>query len=920
MIDNLPRRQMGPAKLLERGQALDAVQQSLEQARSGTGNALFVLGEAGLGKTSVLEAARRAAAGRLHLAAARGEAMEELLPFGVIEQLMEALGEADALWPDRASAESQAPHYRVLRALRSPQQPLLVTIDDLQLADPDSLGVIAFLARRLAGLPVALIASLRPWPPEAERLLRGLVARGFARVERLKPLSRQATEALLAARAGGRVSPASTAGAWELCGGNPLLLHQVGEALARGERLPPAGRASELGKTLLLWRFAGLDSQGVQCARAASILGDRFRSELPAAIAGADDLRAEESLVRSGVLVEEGDGTLRFAHPLFGQALYEDLGHALRRRLHARAFEILVERGLHAEAVEHAIRAELTGDPRAVAIVHDAGRAALERGAVATASTQLEAAAKLAGAKPSSDLLRDLCQALAACGRTGEAAEFGHKLLADSSLSWQERLDALCTYGRCQYLLGAADRGEGSLAQAASLAIEHGAPELAVDPLLDQSQSAWATGGPARALPLARRARELARAGCQPLLRLRADAVWGRLAAETGDVSAAAAMAPVVELLTDGRLALDAGELAWPWATIYHAVAYLSDAERYGEVERILARARKAMSEAGAPTALARLARDIAINELRRGRIEGALAEAEIAREFAELAPRVLAYADVVQAEALAWSGRADESENLLTAAEEIAAGEWSVRLWVAHVRGMRLLWENSPEAAAQFRLAEELTLAAGIGEPSQTPWQAHALAAHVAAGQLEDARRVIAWLERGESELPRRWPRIAAALGRALVADAEGESEIAEDRFRAALALHRQAELPLQRVEALLAYGSFLRRAGQSVRSRSPLADALQTAESLGAVVLADEARRELSLARGRRRRRDADREELTAAERRVADLAAEGLSNAEIARALYLSVNTVQTHLKHIYAKLGIRSRRELMIRRTG
>jgi DNA-binding CsgD family transcriptional regulator len=159
------------------------------------------------------------------------------------------------------------------------------------------------------------------------------------------------------------------------------------------------------------------------------------------------------------------------------------------------------------------------------------------------------------------------------------------------------------------------------------------------------------------------------------------------------------------------------------------------------------------------------------------------------------------------------------------------------------------------------------------------------------------------------------RWPRIAVHVGRACLHARVGEDEAADEHFRAALALHQEVDLPLHRTEALLAYGTYLRRRGRSVDARVPLAEARQIAEATDAAWLAERARRELALAGGRRRRAAADRDQLTAAERRVAELAAEGLANGEIARQLVLSVNTIESHLRRIYAKLSISSRRELM-----
>ena len=126
-------------------------------------------------------------------------------------------------------------------------------------------------------------------------------------------------------------------------------------------------------------------------------------------------------------------------------------------------------------------------------------------------------------------------------------------------------------------------------------------------------------------------------------------------------------------------------------------------------------------------------------------------------------------------------------------------------------------------------------------------------------------------------------------------------------------MTLHSQVDLPLEWLQTLLEYGRFLRRSGHVQAARPLLAQAAELADSAGALWLAGQAGEELRVAGGRRRAKP-DPGELTAQERRVAELAASGASNAEIAGALYVSVNTVETHLRHVYAKLGIRSRGKL------
>jgi DNA-binding CsgD family transcriptional regulator len=298
----------------------------------------------------------------------------------------------------------------------------------------------------------------------------------------------------------------------------------------------------------------------------------------------------------------------------------------------------------------------------------------------------------------------------------------------------------------------------------------------------------------------------------------------------------------------------------------------------------------------------------------RRGRLEQSLAEAELALQFAELTPGVLPYAELAQAEALAWLGEFERSEEHCAAAERQAGEQWFARLWLTHVRGMRMLWQGDPHASDELLEAERVTGEAGVREPCVALWQAHAVAAHLASGRAADAQRVTEWLEECARPLPCRWPRIAAELGRALIAERAGADDVAHLHYGSALELFEHVDLPLQRIEALLWHGAFLRRQRHLLEARSRLAEALQLAERVAASWLAQAAHAELGLARGRRRRAAETRDGLTGAERRVVELAARGLSNREIAGQLVVSVNTVQTHLKHAYAKLGVSSRHQL------
>jgi DNA-binding CsgD family transcriptional regulator len=178
----------------------------------------------------------------------------------------------------------------------------------------------------------------------------------------------------------------------------------------------------------------------------------------------------------------------------------------------------------------------------------------------------------------------------------------------------------------------------------------------------------------------------------------------------------------------------------------------------------------------------------------------------------------------------------------------------------------------------------------------------------------VDDGRRLMSALQAVTERLPCRWPRTVIATSRAALAEREGDRVGAESHFVDALRLHTSMEMPLADVETLIRYGGFLRRGRELRRARAALARALEIAEGVGAGRLAGLARAELGAAGGRRRHKPVV-DELTPAESRVAELAREGLSDKQIARHLTISVKTVEAHLQHVYRKLGVNSRRELM-----
>src|SRR5438270_2804678 len=179
---------MPRASIWERDGALGAIQRLLSEAGEGRGRSLFIVGEAGLGKTTMVESAQLAAASDFRISIGRGDAAESTLPFGIIDQALRGLGfrpRTGRKAVRQPPLQARATHlYGAEQFLEGLASPSLILLDDLHWADEDSLALLSFLCRRIGNLPIALIGTLRPWPPAALPAYRTLTNAGDASMER----------------------------------------------------------------------------------------------------------------------------------------------------------------------------------------------------------------------------------------------------------------------------------------------------------------------------------------------------------------------------------------------------------------------------------------------------------------------------------------------------------------------------------------------------------------------------------------------------------------------------------------------------------------------------------------------------------------------------------------------------------------
>jgi DNA-binding CsgD family transcriptional regulator len=913
--------------LLEREQATEAVSAALRRAARGEASVLFVVGEPGLGKTSILADCCARASG-FSLAWADCSELEQAIPFGLLDRLLGGLGAPATTLGSyvEGSREARLSRYAgILGWLRtSAPSPLLLAVDNLHWGDLDSVELLSLLCRRLDGLRVAVVASTRPWPSTALDQARSLAHDRFAELERLRPLSNAASGALLEQRLGPELPEGFVEPACHACAGNPLLLSEVAEARRHGENLLN-GCANTLGERVFLPRFAGVGAPGLRWARAASVLGSRFRPDAVRRLSGQsapEASEAAEALCAAGLVRGLPGGTAEFVHPLFRQALYDDMAPPTRQGLHASALMALLEEGAApAEAAPHALGAHLKGDPKAIAVLAAAGRQALAAGAAATAAEHFQAALCLAGAFAQPDLQLEFAQACLLTGKVDLALEALSQLLGRDDLTDSDRVAGVRLQARV--LLASARQSEAKqrFGEASDLAARSDV-DLAAEILLDAAFMAHLFEDPSEAIGTVRRAAGMVRGSPTAGQTLRKAAFHAEvnLACIGGDPSDLDVMASAA------RADLELHDHAPPWQRppwggdlVFGYTGLAKISERFDDCLEIVAVLMEEARSHGATLSYQTLAIAHADTLWRLGRLAEARALLMEAAELADLVPTLapLAWAGLAyncheqgaHEESSAWAGRVETA---------LARGGESsyLRLWLCLVTCRNRLRAGRPaEAVEAAERAAATARISGILEPCIVPWHSPAIEAHLAAGNLEQAAELVASLEEICEPLPCHAPRAVSAWGGASVAWKRGDLEEAETGFERALAHNARVAMPLAEAETLIAYGRFQRQTGRPSVARQTLHRALQVLEPTGAGRLQAIAQEELAGAGGRRRRTHSAGQ-LTAKEHQVARLAVQGLTNAQIAQAVFLSTKTVDHHLSRAYAKLGVGSRRELML----
>jgi DNA-binding CsgD family transcriptional regulator len=881
-------------------------------------SALLIEGEAGIGKSTLwwagVEQARER--GRRVLLARPAEA-EAQLAFGSLADLVEpVLAEALAPLPapQRHALEvalllaeaERAPEPRaialaLLSALRglAANRPLVVAVDDVQWLDPASADALSFAIRRLEAEPIVLLLSRRGG--EGEPLSLGLDrALPKQRPTRLTvgPLSLGALHRLLGDRLGVNFNRPTLIRLAEVSGGNPFFALELGRVLRRrggtlfpAEELPIPDSLDEL----------------VRARLRALPAGTRMALAAVAALAE-PELRLVE---REGDLdpafdahVIELDGKrVRFAHPLLAAGAYEFLAPGRRRTLHRRLASALDDPD---ERARHLALGMNQADETAAAIVGQAAERLRVRGAPRAAAGLFEQARRLTPSTDHDSWARRGIEAARCYHASGDASSALRLSIetVETLEPSRRRAEALFvaaeTVGSTDRALELCDR---AFAEAA------GDPALQARILQQRSELAWVRDDLRQARADALSAVRLAdMAGDEQTL----VAVLG----QAGATAAVAGADDAADLLARAQAIADRGFSVESWRSPEHwrGVRHLWRDE-LEQARGLLCGAYERALERGDDNARGALCLHLAQLELRAGawgdarRYAAEGDELYLASGLAQARSMPLAARTSVEA----YCGNVQAARSF--AADGLAAiGEVGDRFIGMHyLVALGSLELSLGDHAAAVRQLEDLPQRlerVGVSEPALFPFQADLIEALVGLGRLEQAATRLDELELQAHSHAR--PRLLAWVhrSRGILLSARGDVSASVEELEAALTEHEALPVPFERGRTLLALGAAQRRAKRWGAARESLEAALATFDQLGAALWAERARSELGRIGGRAPASG----ELTPTEQRVAELVASGLSNKEVASALFLSRKTVEANLARVYRKLGVRSRAEL------
>jgi len=906
--------------LLDREAELAAAEAALgEVSASGTGQIVVVSGLPGIGKTRLLDEIIARAEGRgVRVLRATGGELEQDLPFSVARQL---LGDAPRIetaagmtGPDSGDAE-----LRELDALYdayvtlAAREPLLMIVDDAHWADAPSVKFLLYVGRRLADLPVMVVLAVRQAGMGGRRPELALLLERVDQTLELPALSEGSTADLVHTMLGELPDGDFTRACLETTGGNPLLLRELLLEVA-GEGLTPQDAASaqlrQMGSISVarsaLLRVSSHGPSAVSVTAAVAVLGRHATLPLVAAIAEVPPADAElvvDALVDAHLLC--AGQPLRFVHPLVQSSIYRHMPAGLRSRRHREAARLLALAGARDEEVaRHLMGSDPAGDMWVREQLLRSGLHALWSGAPDAARRMLRRALDEDPTRTDSTLLLHLGEAEAIVRDPAalEHLQQAFSRAADGVTQTRVSLPLARTLARRGRFAEAAHVLDTALAATDT---DQREPELRL-----RCERLWLNeSGP---LPTADYI-----AAAESLATGLTGATHGeRLALthlSTARFFTGTPQTKVRELINlalgDGALLADEGPESRSWL---HASTLLGVTGDYVGAEQEIVRGEQTAYDLGALDALVqiRAVRAWLVAEL------GELGAAErLARDVLERVrssqSRSHRYASACLTTVLTEMGRYDEASTVITQAAQRSSGLDRIDALVLHAQAELGMAMGSADGVDDLLAVGHWCSEHGIEHPAEWSWRTDVAPALADRGDVDSARRLIAEeLERARSF------GAARPLGRALHAAAlVGRPEDRAAGLHSAVDVLAASPAKLATAKVYLHLGAHLRSAGVANQAREPLRLALALATECGAEPVVQDAHR-LLLSVGARPRRVAlsGPASLTPMEREAAAQAAQGHTNREVATRLYVSVKTVEKHLRNTYLKLGIERRNEL------
>jgi DNA-binding CsgD family transcriptional regulator/tetratricopeptide (TPR) repeat protein len=910
-----------PAPSVARQHEMGSVSQFLVSAKADP-FALVIAGEPGIGKTTLwLAALDQARASGFTVLTARAAAAESVMAYASLADLLGPVdtGLRAALPPTQQRAidrvlmvdndDGPATDQRAIGAAfltvverLAALAPVLLAIDDVQWLDPSSLNVLRFAARRLSG-PVGVLCTVRTESDSDDSASWLQLPRPeHKQWIRLWPLRLGGLQAVLTERVGRSFTRPTLTRIHALSGGNPFYAIELARAVADGTIHPDAPLPGSLAE-LVRERIATLNAQTrTALLAAACVAAPTVRIVADAMEVAPDHVVALlKNAEERSVIGIDGD-RLRFTHPLLAHGIHADAPAARRRAIHQRLAEIVEEPEVRAR---HLALAATGPDTDTLEALDGGAGIARSRGAPDAAAELLEFAIKLGGDTAERRILlagcyfdageparaREILEVTIARLDSGpvraaalntlsvvgllndnfqEAADHLERALADAGSDLGLRIPALTMLSFAFVNAGRGDAALETVEVAVADAERHGAPDL-LSQALGMRAVLRFMNGDGLDEPGIRRAVEL----------------------EDPDVDHPTALKPSVQraLLRawTGQLDTAADDL--------HAI-------------------RRRCIERGQEGELSFIDFHTTMAEVWRGNLPAAaaLAEDSVLRAHQLGGALPLAVAQMAQAYVSAYLGREEDARAQIAAALETHTRSSSHRMAEWPVATLGFLEVSIGNYAVALTTLEPLLNAfrAGPGatEIIPAPFLPDAVEAMIALGHLDDAEPLIDTLERNGRRLDRPWTLAVGARCRALLLAARGDVSGATAAALRALVEHQRLPMPFERTRTLMLLGQLQRRGRLRGAASTTLAEALAVFEELGTALWAQRAQAELA-------RTHVDRShttELTASEQRVAELAGSGMTNRDVAAALFISVKTVEANLGRIYRKLAIGSRAEL------